>query len=69
MPKLGTIFTKKLLKMLGTSSSSFISAPFSLKTIFSAEHILLEKGGLTEAQFFFSYSPNVLLLLICRTDQ
>ena len=56
MPKLGTIFTKKLLKMLATFSSSFISTPFSLKTIFSTDFILLEKRGLTVAQnFLLSY--------------
>ena len=55
MPKLGTIFTKKLLKMLATSSSSFISAPFSLKTISSADFILLEKISLTVAQNLIFY--------------
>ena len=52
MPKLGTIFMKKILKMLATSSLSFISAPFLLKAIFSADFILLEKRGLTVAQIF-----------------
>ena len=51
-PKLGTIFTKKLLKKLATSSSSFISTPFSLKTIFLTDFISLEKRGLTIAQNF-----------------
>ena len=34
-------------EMLATSSSPFISAPFSLKTIFSTGFILLEERGLT----------------------
>ena len=55
MPKLGTIFRKKLLKMLATFSSSFLSTPpILLKAVFSTDFILLEKRGLTVAQIFLS---------------
>ena len=55
MPKLGTIFTKKSLKILATSSSPFISLPFSLKTIFSADFVLLKEISLTVVQNLICY--------------